>query len=218
MVPKMVDIGKRTGALALVLLAGLWTLAAQAQDLDQEWRAVEYPGLDQKFVRAHGVGHFRKVLIDPLSVWYAEDEPSAAAAANVTALQNRFAAIFRDAFESAGFQIVDVAGEDVLRVHVEIVDLKINRPAPGKNPFAGRYAFDTAWGKLTLVAQFRDGATDEVLVHVADHERDLDAPAASTAELWDQTRLTLADWATGLSGALHDLPAVGAYQLAQLPD
>ena len=45
----------------------------------------------------------------------------------------RVAKIIEAAFERDGYEIVDVPGSGVLRLHVELIDLKINEPPTAEN-------------------------------------------------------------------------------------
>jgi hypothetical protein len=74
--------------------------------------------------------------------------------------------IFTKAFVKGGFQVADVPGEKVLRVHTSVINLYVNAP---DNMSSGRLmTFTTEAGEATLVVELRDSLTNALLARVVD--------------------------------------------------
>jgi hypothetical protein len=87
--------------------------------------------------------------------------------------------IFTEAFTKAGFQVVDTAGPDVLRVRSGIVNLYVNAPDVMT---AGRTrTFTTNAGEATLVLELRDSQTNALLGRVLDRRETQGLPGASNS-------------------------------------
>ncbi len=70
-----------------------------------------------------------------------------------------------------GYPLVEEAGDDVLRVRAQIVDLYINAPDT-RTPGERSYVVNA--GEMTLVADLYDSATNALIGHVIDRKRGLD--------------------------------------------
>jgi hypothetical protein len=87
--------------------------------------------------------------------------------------------IFTEAFTKAGYQVVDSAGPDVLRVRSGVVDLYVNAP---DTMTAGRTRTFTAnAGEATLVLELRDSQTNALLGRVLDRRETQGLPGASNS-------------------------------------
>ena len=162
---------------------------------------------------------YRSVMIDPVEVSFARNwEPNRGGrsqlsrldAGDMAAMQAGGAALFRETFraelERGGYQLVEVAGPDTLRVTAAIVDLYINAP---DTMSAGRSRTYTAnAGRMTLVAELRDSMTGELLA------RAVDARSARSGGTWQVTnrvtntadaRRAMGIWATALRQALDEM-------------
>jgi hypothetical protein len=83
--------------------------------------------------------------------------------ADVAAL---FTAVFTERLEAGGFEVVDVAGNDVLALRPAIIDLDVNAP---DTRTAGRSRVHTASaGAATLYIQLFDSVTGDILGRAAD--------------------------------------------------
>jgi hypothetical protein len=172
------------------------------------------------FVRpdAEVVG-YRSVMIDPVEVSFARNwDPNRGGrsqlnrldAGDMAAMQAGVADLFRETFraelERGGYQLVDVAGPDTLRVSAAIVDLYVSAP---DTMTAGRSRTYTAnAGRMTLVAELRDSMTGELLA------RAIDARSARSSGTWQVTnrvtntadaRRAMGIWATALRQALDEM-------------
>ena len=164
------------------------------------WQQLHSAELDFVFSRRDtDLAGYDRVIVDLLSVWYVNDHGVAQdeREAQIARLQAGFAEASAKALQSNGFQIVDESGPGVLRLHVEIIDLKINQPIANQNPFKDQFLFDVEPGHMTLVAQLQDSVSNEVLMYVADMENTIDE--AELGSLWDQVTLAFGSWSTTLS-------------------
>ena len=212
--------------LPLLLVLCATTLAGCASTRNatpEEWDGlVRQSGtrLGAVFVRpdAEIVG-YRSVKIDPVEVSFARNwdpnrggrsQLSRLNADDMAAIQAGVADLFRETFraelERGGYQLVDVAGPDTLRVTAAIVDLYISAP---DTMAAGRSRTYTAnAGRMTLVAELRDSMTGELLA------RAVDARGARSSGTWQVTnrvtntadaRRAMGIWATALRQALDEM-------------
>lgn len=122
---------------------------------------------------------YRSVMLDPVAVNFARNwDPNRGGrsqvgrlnADDVAAIKTGLAELFRDMFraelERGGYQIVDAAGPDTLRVTPVIVDLYVTAP---DTTSAGRSRTYTAnSGRMTLVLELRDSLTGEILARAVD--------------------------------------------------
>lgn len=77
-----------------------------------------------------------------------------------------FARVFTDRLESAGYEVVDIAADDVLVVRPAIIDLDITAPdirTPGRSR-----SFTTTAGAATLYIQLFDSVSGEILGRAID--------------------------------------------------
>jgi hypothetical protein len=79
-----------------------------------------------------------------------------------------FERVFTDRLEAAGYDVVEVTGDDVLVVQPAIIDLDITAP---DTLTAGRSrTFTTTTGSATLYIQLFDSVTGEILGRAADRQ------------------------------------------------
>ena len=77
-----------------------------------------------------------------------------------------FERVFTDRLESAGFEVVDGAAEDVLLVRAAIIDLDVTAPDPMT---AGRSrTFTTSAGSATLYMELYDSLSGDIIGRAAD--------------------------------------------------
>jgi hypothetical protein len=189
----------------------------------EEWDGlVLQPGtrLGAVFVKPDAeVVAYRSVMIDPVEVSFARNwDPNRGGrsqlgrlnADDMAAIQTGVADLFRETFraelERGGYQLVDVAGPDTLRVTAAIVDLYITAP---DTMSAGRSrTYSANAGRMTLVAELRDSMTGEILA------RAVDARSARSTGTWNITnrvtntadaRRAMGIWATALRQALDEM-------------
>ncbi len=207
---------QRTTLMALLVLAGAMLIGGQVEA--DVWQRIGGSGLDQVYAKVNSdLSGYDRVMIDPLSIWYVQSDKldEDQVQANLADLRSEFIETIETALESDGYVIVDAPGSGVLRLHVELVDLKINEPPTAENPFRDRYRFDTAHGKITLIAELRDSETDEVLIRVAHLEKELATAAAQITSAWDEVHQAFASWSMMLSDTLPTPPTASVPRVAQ---
>jgi hypothetical protein len=79
----------------------------------------------------------------------------------------RFQGMLQDAYKSAGFQIADKPGPDVLRVSTAIVNASVTPPDRGQP--GGGHVFGTPAGEGQLVIEARDSLSGALLGRALDH-------------------------------------------------
>jgi hypothetical protein len=161
---------KRNLTIVLSVLAALIVSACTTVEVYQ----YQYDStLDEVFVK-QGVDFSRydTVMIDKVSVWYPDKyapppERLEAINANLEKAQD----LFRDSIINAisdSYAITDKPGRNVLRLHVEFVDLRAaekDEDVPGD---LARYQFNTKAGHITMIGQLFDAHSGEQLARAAD--------------------------------------------------
>jgi hypothetical protein len=206
--------------LCTVALAGC---ASSRTSTPEEWDGlVLRPGtrLGAVFVKPDAeIPAYRSVKLDPVQVSFARNwDPNRGTrsqanrldAGDMAAIQAGLADLFREIFReelaAGGYQLVEEAGPDTMRVTAAVVDLYISAP---DNMSAGRSRTYTAnSGRMTLVAELRDSVTGEILA------RAVDARSARTTGSLDITnrvtntadaRRIIRIWARALRQGLDEL-------------
>jgi len=200
------------------VLAGCATTASK-----EEWDGlVRQPNtrLDAVFVRPDAeIPAYRNVLLDPVEVRFARNFDrnrggrsglNRLDAADLAAIQSSLAELFRETVRAelarGGYQLVDTAGPDTLRVTAAIVDLYISAP---DTMSAGRSRTYTAnSGRMTLVAELRDSTTGEILARAVDGQSGRGTGTWTVTNRVTNTgdaRRAIGIWATALRRALDNL-------------
>jgi hypothetical protein len=122
---------------------------------------------------------YRYVKLDPVEVSFARNwDPNRGGrsqinrldAGDIAAIQaglaDQFREIFREELAAGGYQLVDEAGPDTLRVTAAIVDLYISAPDTMTGGRSRTYTANA--GRMTLVAELRDSVTGEILARAVD--------------------------------------------------
>jgi hypothetical protein len=209
--------------MLVLCAAALAGCASTRPAMPDEWDGlVRQPGtrLNAVFVKPDAeIVAYRNVLLDPVEVSFARNwDPNRGGrsqvgrlnASDMQAIQTGLAELFRETFRAelarGGYQLVDEAGPDTLRVTASIVDLYVTAP---DTMSAGRSRTYTAnSGRMTLVAELRDSITGELLA------RAVDARSARSAGSWGITnrvtntadaRRAMGIWATALRQALDEM-------------
>ena len=170
---------KRLARFLILLAACFLGFATSAEMLSSEsqvpqrtrWQQIDHPSLDFLYVRpAVDFTGYHNVIIDPVSIWYSNDSALTAqeVESNLDELRLRFHGAFEQALENSGYEVVDVPAHDTLRLHVEIIDLGVNRATANVNPWRDSFLFRVLPGHITVVAELADSTTGEVLLRVAD--------------------------------------------------
>lgn len=224
--PEVNVINRFRGAVPVLLVlcaAALAGCASSRTATPEEWDGlVLRPGtrLGAVFVKPDAeIAAYRSVKLDPVQVSFARNwDPNRGTrsqanrlnsddiAAIQTGLADLFREIFREELAAGGYQLVEEAGPETLRVTAAIVDLYVSAP---DNMSAGRSRTYTAnSGRMTLVAELRDSVTGEILA------RAVDARSARTTGTMDITnrvtntadaRRIIRIWARALRQGLDEI-------------
>ncbi len=196
----------------LFLLAGCFlgfaTSAEMVSSESQEpqrtrWQQINHPSLDFLYVRpAVDFTGYHNVIIDPVSIWYSKDSALTAqeVESNLAELRLRFHGAFEQALENSGYEVVNVPGHDTLRLHVEIIDLRVNRATANANPWRDRFLFRVLPGYITLVAELADSTTGEVLLRMADLDDSVgDRFTTDITTAWENADVAFDMWSEMIS-------------------
>lgn len=82
------------------------------------------------------------------------------------ALGDEFRVVFSEELEKGGYPVVEEPGEDVLLIHPAIIDLDV--AAPDTNAASRSDTFTTTAGRMTLVVEFYDSVSGEILARAID--------------------------------------------------
>jgi hypothetical protein len=191
--------------------------AAPAPDTWEGLKRVKRPGLDTVYLREGvSLAKYKRVMLDPVEVSFDKSwDPRGSTgnrldAADPMAIRQSLAKLARDVFKrelekKGGYPLVEDAGEDVLRVRAQIVDLYINAPDTNGPGITRTYVINA--GEMTLLAELYDSQTNALLARVTDRQRGLDR---GFNELQIANRVTntaeadriLSEWARRLRAAL----------------
>jgi len=175
-------------AIVLAMVAGFAepSVGAARKPAPPTWegmKRVDRPGLDTVYVR-EGVtlSKYTRVMLDPVEVsfdknWNPRRGLGGLDTADPQAIRKDLAELARKVFrrvleKKGGYPLVEEAGDDVLRVRAQIVDLYINAPETNSSAITRTYVVDA--GEMTLVAELYDSQTNALIARVVDRERGLD--------------------------------------------
>ena len=155
--------------------------------------------LDEVFVRqGTDFRPYTAVMVDPISVWYPDQfapspENTGKAQANLARAQDLFRKTIADALPP-GYTLADKPGKNVLRLHVEFIDLRAVEGAAELPPELSRYEFDTRPGHITMVGQLFDSLTGDQLARAADLGKQKSAGGNGIVD-WDAIAADFQFWA-----------------------
>jgi Protein of unknown function (DUF3313) len=183
------SLGRVFAAGALALLASMLfvtsaTAASKSAEMDE---LMSHDGLEKIKVKGVDLAYrrpgatfapYNKVILDPVEVAFSKNwDPSKAgshvklSAEDRENIRSNVSKIVYEEFVKAlqkdnGYPVVQQAAPDVLRVRVSIINLYVNAP---DTMTAGRSrTYTVSAGEMTLVAEFFDSETGEVLSRVID--------------------------------------------------
>jgi hypothetical protein len=174
---------------------------------------VRREGLDLLYVRPGAtLSAYGKVMIDPVEVAFSKDwRPSAMEVTkrDREKIRTGVAKGFREVFmkelqENGGYQVVDTAGPDVLRVTAGIIELYIEAPDTDRTSGISR-SWVVSAGNMTLVGELRDSESGAILARVADRSGGRDTGRmtwATGASNRQEARRIMGQWAAILRQAL----------------
>jgi hypothetical protein len=203
-------------ALATALAACATSTSKQAPTEWDGLQLVKRAGLDLVYVKPGAtLKNYKRVMMDPVQVsfdknWDPEGDSISKIRGRVDPekikkeLAELFQEVSRKELEQKGqYAIVDMPGEDVLRVSAALVNLYINAPdrqEPGRS-----YTYVVDAGTVTLVAELRDSQTNTLLARVIDKEEGDDfgyLQIANSVTNSAEARRMIAKWSDALRDAL----------------
>jgi len=174
---------------------------------------VQRKGLDLLYVKPGAtLSAYNKVMIDPVEVAFSKDwKPSSmqVSARDREKIRTGLAEGFREVFikelhEKGGYQVVDSAGPDVLRVTAGIIELYIEAPDTNRTSSISR-SWVVSAGQMTLVGELRDSESGAILARVADRSGGRDTGRmewATGSSNRAEARRIMGQWAAILREAL----------------
>lgn len=173
---------------------------------------------------------YTKLLVLPAEFTYKRPPTRNRMASDNFALNDRqmkrLRALLRDVFrdelvEKGGWQIAEAPGPDVLLVQGGLLDMVVHVPPPSPNTGALGGTFVSSYGEATLVMQFYDSETRQILGRIADRR---EAEPAGPREFSQADISASADlrvffrrWAVRLREGLDEVRARSAPAAAPAP-
>lgn len=165
-------------AIATTLLLWLGLMFAPALLAAEAWQELEHASLDALFAsNVQPSASYRFARIEPVSVWFPND--GIQAARHAEELRQLTGDHLQAAITARGLAVAD-AGDKLVVVRVQLIDLR-SLPRDGDVPaWADAYRFRVAAGRVTLVAELIDAATGHTVLRMADLQDSqfVDTPAA----------------------------------------
>jgi hypothetical protein len=155
------------------------TRQADAAWFSEGLEQIQVEGLDRVYVRpGASLGAYNSVLLQPISVAFRRTtgRPTAGGTRNrmrdqdIQRIKEGLSTLVeeqvRTELTAGGYTFSDEPGDDVLNVHLAIVNLNITAPELTTTSRVRTYA--TTAGEMTLVAELRDSVTGELLARIMD--------------------------------------------------
>jgi len=198
----MTGIFKSNLLAAAILILGFCRAVSAAPAANApDWVQLTDTTVDFLYVKPDAdLSVFDRVIIDPLSVWHAGSALSTQAS-DLERLRIEYAEHFETTMIEQGYEIVSRPSAKTLRLHVEIIDLKVTKPSVPIAALTDQFRFNVERGKITLVAELQNAKTGEVLLRLADLENN----SGEAGSLWDEVTLALRDWSRTLGATMNQL-------------
>jgi len=181
-------------------------------------------GLDVVYARpGASLAEYHKVLLSPIEVsfnrdWERREVPGSRrriSASDSQAIKDRLSKLVREELTkelaAGGYQVVDSAGDDVLEVHMAIVNLYVTAPKVTGSGNVDTFAVTA--GQMSLVAELRDSVTGDVIARLFDHAAAREWPWARRVTSVDNAAEASAitrEWAKILREQLDLAKGIGA--------
>lgn len=172
------------------------------------------------------LARYTEIMLDPLQVSFDRNWDPRAGTATLRevdtgrikqALADEFQKVFAAALTADGkYRLVTEAGPETLHITPQIIDLYINAPDMSMQTAGRVRSYTVDPGRMTLTAEFRDGASDTLLARIVDKKQGMDSGylqiTNSVTNLADARR-AMTQWARaireGLDTARTMAPAAG---------
>jgi len=219
----MMNRANRTAAIAVTLLLPLLIVSNTVVVAADEPPETSIDGLQLKktknldlvYVKPGAtLAAYTKVWLDPAEVAFSKDwEPPRQFTDKDrekirTGLAEEFLKVFtKELQEKGGYQIVNSAGPDVLRVTAGIVDLYITAPDVSQKTAGRVNSYVISAGSMTLVSELRDSETGAILARVADRKSGRQSGPVQWATSGSNAaaaRMAMSQWARVLREALDE--------------
>ena len=157
-----------------VLVSLFYTLFSVSCATTVEVYTYQYDStLDEVFVKENvDFSRYTAIIVDQVSVWYPDEfAPSPENADKVQANLARAQDLFRQTIAdtlSDRYTVTDTPGKNVLRLHVEFIDLRAVPEGSSPPSELARLEFKTQPGHITMTGQLLDSVSGEQLARVAD--------------------------------------------------
>jgi hypothetical protein len=142
-------------------------------------RKITVKGIDLAYARPGAtLAGYNRIKLEPVDVAFHKDwDPAMSRSRTKISAEQRetirtgVAKIVQEEFakelqKNGGYQLVNEAGPDVLRVKTNIVNLYVNAPDTGAPGLSRTYTISA--GEMSLIAELYDSETGEVLARVVD--------------------------------------------------
>jgi hypothetical protein len=165
--------------------------------------------LDDVFIK-QGVdfSRYKTVMIDPVSVWYPDEfAPSPENLERVNSNLAKAQDLFRESIGNAisdSYAVTDKPGKNVLRLHVEFIDMRAAKQDTDLPARLARYEFNTRPGHITMIVQFFDASSGEQLARAADLGKQQSAGGNGQID-WDAIASDFEYWANVFSTWLDSI-------------
>lgn len=196
--------------------------SAASQWSNDGLRPVRVKGFDLVYARPGAqMSVYRKVMINPVSVAFRRDWQRSAAEFNgsrirpedLQEIKNDIGLAVRAELvrelSTAGYELVDQPGADVLQIDLRVAELYLNAP---DLPSAGiKHTYTMSFGEMTLVADLRDSRTGNSVMRILDRTmgRDLGVLRLTTrVENAADVRIAANAWARALRRELDSAKGV----------
>ena len=170
------------------------TLHVTAADFEQR----ENAELDFVYVRKNSdFSSYRAVTVSPISVWYPVDtappgDKSEEARKNLEKAQSLFRKLLSEALDRE-HNISETVGNDVLKLHVEFIDLRSIEKYDQIPEYVANKKFRTKPGYITMVAELSDSHSATVLARVADLGKRQSSGSGTDVD-WEAIEYDLRRW------------------------
>jgi len=206
----------------LLLAAPAWS--ASSKSLDEAMshdglQRIKVKGIELAYARPGAtLAGYKRVKLDPVEVAFHKSWDPTKTGSNLKlsaaeresirtgvakAVQEEFARVLQD---KNGYEVVNEAGPDVLRVKVNVVNLYVSAPEAGTSMGRSR-TYVVSAGEMTLFAELIDSESGEVIARVVDRREARNSGIASLSGAGDsaaEARAMAAEWARILSRALDN--------------
>ena len=206
-------MNKPVAALSFATLMLVASLALAAADTSawSDGGLVKKPvqGIDVAYVRPGvNMAEYKKFLIKPVTVsfrrgWLQQPLPGTKFKidpADAQKIRDKLAKLVQEEFQkelaAGGYEVVGAPADDVLEMEAAIVDLYVAAPAATKSPTTRTFAVSA--GEMSLVAQFSDSMTGDVLARAFDYasaHETMRAQSISSVDNEAEARGIVSTWA-----------------------